>query len=213
MDNVLTTEYGVVSQRLLPRNVDTSIYYDVIVVGSGFGGGLLASALADNGANVLVLEAGSYLFPTHVGNLPRTLPIGQFDKNVWHLFQDFGVINYQNVDGSNFQGAQGFNLGGRSIFWGALTPRQTAWQLQSWPAAISDYLLERGWGTRAPSSASIARRPPRVRFKRNQPRSSMRRSPASTPRTPRWGFSTLRRRTGWSRWACSQPQTCRSRTT
>ncbi|MGO9753228.1 MAG: GMC oxidoreductase [Solirubrobacteraceae bacterium] len=116
----------------------------MIVVGSGFGGGLLASALADNGANVLVLEAGSYLFPTHVGNLPRALPIGQFDKNVWHLFQDFGVINYQNVDGSNFQGAQGFNLGGRSIFWGALTPRQASWQLLSWPQVISDYLLNGG---------------------------------------------------------------------
>ena len=30
------------------------------------GGGLLASRLADAGADVLVLEAGSYLFPTHV---------------------------------------------------------------------------------------------------------------------------------------------------
>ncbi len=156
MENALVTEYGVVSQRLLPRNVDTSINYDVIVVGSGFGGGLLASALADNGANVLVLEAGSYLFPTHVGNLPRALPIGQFDKNVWHLYQDFGVINYQNVDGSNFQGAQGFNLGGRSIFWGALTPRQAAWQLLSWPQVISDYLLSGGGYTSAEQRINIA---------------------------------------------------------
>src|SRR5450432_3295494 len=100
----LTTEYGIVPQRLVPRNTDTSVTYDVVVVGSGFGGGLLASALADSGANVLVLEAGSYLFPTHVGNLPRQLPIGQFDKNTWHLYQDFGVINYQNVEGSDFQG-------------------------------------------------------------------------------------------------------------
>ncbi len=65
-----------------------------------------------------MLEAGSYLLPTDVGNLPRQLPIGQFDKNTWHIYQDFGVINYENVEGSDFQGAQGFNLGGRSIFWG-----------------------------------------------------------------------------------------------
>ncbi len=156
MRNALFTEYGIVPQTLLPRNVDTTINYDVIVVGSGFGGGLLASVLADNGANVLVLEAGSYLFPTHVGNLPRPLPIGQFDKNIWHLYQDFGVINYQNVDGSNFQGAQGFNLGGRSIFWGALTPRQTAWQLASWPQVISDYLLNGGGYTAAEQRINIA---------------------------------------------------------
>lgn len=144
MDQALVTEYGVVAQRLLPRETDPGVQYDVIVVGSGFGGGLLASELADRGANVLVLDAGSYLFPTHVGNLPRQSPIGQFDKNVWHLYQDFGVINYQNVAGSNFQGAQAFNLGGRSIFWGALTPRQPQWQLASWPATIADYLLNGG---------------------------------------------------------------------
>jgi choline dehydrogenase-like flavoprotein len=156
VDQALTTEYGVVPQRLLPRNTDTSVAYDVIVVGSGFGGGVLASQLANRGANVLVLEAGSYLFPTHVGNLPRQDPIGQFDKNIWHIYQDFGVINYQNVAGSDFQGAQGFNLGGRSIFWGALTPRQTQWQLQSWPQTVADYLLTGGGYDNAEERINIA---------------------------------------------------------
>jgi choline dehydrogenase-like flavoprotein len=141
----LITEYGAVAQRLLPRNVDESVNYDVLIVGSGMGGGTLASALADAGANVLVIEAGSLLFPTHVGNLPRPLEIGQFDKNTWHLWPDFGVTNYTNADGSNFKGGQAFNLGGRSVFWGGLTPRQTAWQLASWPEVVRDYLTGEGY--------------------------------------------------------------------
>jgi hypothetical protein len=101
-------------------------------------------ARADAGARVLVLEAGSLLFPTHVGNLPRRLLIGQFQKQVWSLWQNFGVINYTNVNGSQYQGAQGFNLGGRSIFWGSLIPQLASWQLAAWPAAVGDYLLNQG---------------------------------------------------------------------
>ena len=89
------------------RNLDGTVVYDVIVVGSGMGGGVLASALADAGANVLLLEAGPYLFPTHVGNLPRRLLIGQFQKQIWSLWQYFQVINYTSVNGSELPGGAG----------------------------------------------------------------------------------------------------------
>lgn len=144
--DALVTERGVVPQRFFARNLDPHHVYDVIVVGSGMGGGLLASKLADKNADVLLLEAGSYLFPTHVANLPRRLKIGQFDKHIWSLWPDFKVTNFVNVgQGSAYAGGQGFNLGGRSLFWGGLIPRQVGYELAAWPAAVRNYLVGPGY--------------------------------------------------------------------
>ena len=44
----------------------------------------------------------------------------------------------------SYQGAQAFNLGGRSLFWGSLVPQLSAWQLAAWPSGVSDYLLNQG---------------------------------------------------------------------
>ena len=140
----LITEHGSVAEALLKSNRDESKTYDVIVVGSGMGGGTIAAALADESKSVLVLEAGSLLFPTHVGNLPRRLLIGKFQKHVWSLWERFSVKNYNNLPGSVYQGGQGFNLGGRSIFWGGSIPPLAIWELEDWPADIRDYLINGG---------------------------------------------------------------------
>lgn len=132
-------------QAFFAPDLDEGRLYDVIVIGSGAGGGILADQLSDLGATVLVLEAGSALFPTHIANLPRQHLIGQFDKHVWRLYEDYKVVNFANAAGSNFVGGQAFNLGGRSMFWGGLIPRMTWWELEPWPQGVRWYLENTGY--------------------------------------------------------------------
>ena len=145
VDEVLV-ENGYVSQRFFEPNPDENHLYDLIVIGSGVGGGIVAEQAADLGLDVLVLELGSYLFPTHVGNLPRQHQLAPWvDKNIWGFWDDFKVTNYTNTPGSQYQGGQGFNLGGRSIFWGGLIPRMSWWELDSWPQDVKWYLEDQGY--------------------------------------------------------------------
>lgn len=142
----LAVENGRVQSLFFEPNLDEGHRYDAIVIGSGIGGGIVADQLSDLGADVLVLEAGSYLFPTHVANLPRQHKVGQFDKHVWGLFDEFKVQNYANAPGSAYGGGQAFNLGGRSVFWGGLIPRMTTWELDAWPReSIRWYLEDSGY--------------------------------------------------------------------
>ena len=141
----LRVENSTIAQMFFPPNLDENQLHDVIVIGSGAGGGILADQLSDLGLDVLVLEAGSYLFPTHIANLPRQHQVGQFDKHVWGLWDEFQVTNYVNGFGSGYQGAQGFNLGGRSIFWGGLIPRMLSYEMDFWPQEIKWYLEDSGY--------------------------------------------------------------------
>lgn len=139
------TENGNFQQRFFAPNLDENHVYDVIVIGSGMGGGIVADQLADTGADVLVLEAGSALFTTHTANLPRQYQLGQFEKHLWALFDEYKVKNYRDASGSAYEGAQAFNLGGRSVFWGGFIPRMTWWELESWPVEVRWALEESGY--------------------------------------------------------------------
>lgn len=119
--------------------------FDVIIIGSGMGGGVLADQLSDLGLNVAVLEAGSLLFSTHIGNLPRPTKVGRFTKHIWELWYRYGIKDYTRGPGSVYQGAQGYNVGGRSVFWGGLIPRMSEWELSSWPKEIRSYLVSKGY--------------------------------------------------------------------
>jgi choline dehydrogenase-like flavoprotein/glycosidase len=147
--NTVVVERGWVEERLLRPTFDEARVWDVIVIGSGMGGGIVAEALADlepgrpahEQLNVLVLEAGSYIFPVHMANLPRQHRVGEFTKHVWHLWDELEVRDYTNADQSEYRGSLGINFGGRSIVWGGLIPRMTEWELEPWPQAIRDDLL------------------------------------------------------------------------
>ncbi len=141
----MVVENGHVPQMFFPPNLDEDHLFDVIVVGSGIGGGILADQLSNRDMDVLVLEAGSYLFPTHTANLPRQHRIGQFDKHVWSLYEGFKVTNFVNGGGSQFDGGQAFSLGGRSLFWGGLIPRMTTWEMESWPRSMRWFLEDGGY--------------------------------------------------------------------
>lgn len=127
----LRTEDNKSQQDAVPGNTDESLEYDVIVVGSGMGGGILADALSDAGRRVLVLEAGSLLYPTHITNLP-----GDWSRIPAH----HQVGHFTNEPGSGFLFGVQLNFGGRSVFWSGLIPRMHAWELASWPQNVRAYL-------------------------------------------------------------------------
>lgn len=122
-------------QRLFTQYAGFRDDFDVIVIGSGMGGGLLADDLADRAGNVrriLVLEAGSYLFPTHVYNTSR------FDNGA--IARSFACRTFWQEGGLSDQRyiheQPQLNFGGRSIFWSGLIPTIQPWELEFFPDAV-----------------------------------------------------------------------------
>lgn len=134
-DNLRTEEHAQQQERIR-SNLKTGIEYDVVIVGSGFGGGILADALSDKGRKVLVLEAGSLIYPTHITGLPGDWSGLPAHHQIGHFF---------NQPGSNFLFGVQMNLGGRSVFWSGLIPRMRDWELAFWPASIRTYLSSTGY--------------------------------------------------------------------
>jgi choline dehydrogenase-like flavoprotein len=115
----------------LPKNFEP----DVVVVGSGAGGGMAAYVLTQAGAKVLLLEAGRNYDPkteTPMFNWEREAPLagtttpekpfGYFDATV-----DGGWVvpgePYTNAPGSTFKWWRSRMLGGRTNHWARHVPR------------------------------------------------------------------------------------------
>lgn len=80
---------------------------DVVIVGSGCGGAVVAKTLAEAGHRVLVVDKG-YYFP------PEQLPMPQ-EQGSYHLFENNGIVN--SIDNSINIAAGSCWGGGGSINW------------------------------------------------------------------------------------------------
>lgn len=136
--NNLVSEDSTTQNRLFDEYKGSNNDFDIIIIGSGIGGGILADDLADYfksiNANkrILLLEAGSYLFPTHVYNVCR--------------FPNADVARKYAVETFTQDGGEGdrlyiheqpqLNFGGRSIFWSGLIPTIQPWELEFFPARV-----------------------------------------------------------------------------
>src|ERR671926_112884 len=86
-------------------------HYDVIIIGTGAGGGTLAYRLAPTGLNVLLLERGDWL---------------RREPENWESKAVFGQARYKNSedwickDGTSFHPGQHYYVGGQTKFYGAI---------------------------------------------------------------------------------------------
>ena len=85
-------------------------HYDVVIIGSGAGGGTLAHRLAPSGKKVLILERGDWL-PREPANWDATevfVKNRYVSKDTWY-----------DHEGNAFQPQVHYNVGGATKFYGA----------------------------------------------------------------------------------------------
>src|SRR3989441_8660979 len=113
--------------------------FDYIVIGGGSFGSVFASHIFNldqtRAHRILVLEAGPFLFPEHVQNLPPSLDTGE----VWGVPWNSDSPKPWNRD---FPGLA-FCLGGLSLFWGGWSPYFIDSEITSppWPATVRRDLM------------------------------------------------------------------------
>lgn len=115
--------------------------YDVIIVGTGAGGGSVLWRLAEqwgkNGKRIGVIEAGDYILPANKFDLPNWLPLW---ANVeppnplyWESIPIFPSDRLTPPSPLLTSFDQILALGGRSIEWGMVSPRMSPVDLAGWP--------------------------------------------------------------------------------
>lgn len=110
--------------------------YDVLIVGSGAGGGAvlwrLSNEWGNNGKKIGLVEAGDLFLPTHTFNVPtlnylQSYQLGQntaapIGKELPELPGAFEKIVF----------------GGGTLYWGTVTPRMSDFETRHWPVSLQE---------------------------------------------------------------------------
>ena len=88
--------------------------YDVVIVGSGAGGGTMAHALGATGARILLLERGDFV-PQEDANWDP--------EAVWKHLRYRAQDTWRDGDGQDFRPYMHYGVGGNSKFWGSVLYR------------------------------------------------------------------------------------------
>ena len=88
--------------------------YDIVIVGSGAGGGTMAHALAETGASILVLERGDFI-PQEAENWNP--------EAVWKHLRYQSKERWLDQGGREFRPYTHYNVGGNTKFWGSVLYR------------------------------------------------------------------------------------------
>jgi choline dehydrogenase-like flavoprotein len=135
------------------RSTDKSIRpdarpFDLIILGGGSFGGVLAQHLLYNDKThshrVLVLEAGRFVLPEHVQNLPMLglNPPGPSVDDPGPQAEVWGLPWKTDVP-KGFPGLA-YCIGGRSIYFGGWSPLLLDGETKTWPASVTTDLRKAG---------------------------------------------------------------------
>jgi choline dehydrogenase-like flavoprotein len=89
-------------------------HYDVVIIGTGAGGGTMARALADSGARMLVLERGDFV-PREAANWDPA--------QVWRHLRYRAREEWLDAEGGAFRPYTHYGIGGNTKFWGGVLYR------------------------------------------------------------------------------------------
>ncbi|KAG9030682.1 hypothetical protein FRB95_003643 [Tulasnella sp. JGI-2019a] len=144
----IATEFERFSFGLTMEKAIESGPYDIIIVGTGIGGGVLAhdlyetnSRIGDAAQNILVIEKGGLIFHSHCLNTSRSEGSGdnrgeQNETIFAHFKEDYKVELKDSTESgappATWKGGPMYCVGGRSAAWGLFAPRVHDGTLARW---------------------------------------------------------------------------------